>query len=406
MSDPLATVNGHTVTHARVYVPNLGAWHAELELEQAPELSGRVTLKVAGLVLSGTVDASASGAFGEKRTCRVVAGAGGWATELAPKNYHNDARVKALHIAQDAAREAGEQLGNFVPTAERVGVDYVRQRGPASTVLEAAAGGATWWVDYAGVTQVGPRPSVPLDPATYSVLAYDGMSRQATLAVDDASKIPIGGVLTDRLDAPRVVRSLELVATPSEVRLLAWCGGDDTTRGQLAELLTSIVEHVVRSRLFGKYRYRVVRRSVDRVELQAVSTRPGLPDLLPVSMVPGVAGAHAELAAGAHVFVEFVEGDRAQPIVTGFAGKDGTGHVPDSLTLCGSGQRAARQGDLVQSGGVGCSVILTGAPLSPAGGLLPGVPYLCSFTTNPLDVGPLAKPLFGAISTGSPKVKA
>jgi hypothetical protein len=76
-----------------------------------------------------------------------------------------------------------------------------------------------------------------------------------------------------------------------------------------------------------------------------------------------------------------------------------------SLAFCGSEQRAARQGDLVQSGGVGCCVVLTPLVPGPPGPLTPATPYLISFSSSPSDVGPLAKPLFGAISNGSPKVK-
>jgi len=71
--------------------------------------------------------------------------------------------------------------------------------------------------------------------------------------------------------------------------------------------------------------------SADRVELQAVSTAAGNPDVLPVSMKPGVAGAHAKLTGGGVVLVEFIEGDRTLPIVSAFAGRDEEGSVPEEL---------------------------------------------------------------------------
>ena len=73
--------------------------------------------------------------------------------------------------------------------------------------------------------------------------------------------------------------------------------------------------------------------SGDRVELQAMRRGGDLPDVLPVSMVPGLAGAHAELAPGAEVLVQFIDGDRRYPIVTHFAGKDGNGWAPANLTI-------------------------------------------------------------------------
>jgi len=74
------------------------------------------------------------------------------------------------------------------------------------------------------------------------------------------------------------------------------------------------------------------------VKLQAINRSAGLPDILPASMFPGVAGVHAALTPGATVAVEFLDGDPARPVVTGFVGKDGTGFVPVSLTLDASSE--------------------------------------------------------------------
>jgi hypothetical protein len=411
MSELFASVDGHRLTSVRVLAGNIGPWSAECEFEEAPAISGRVTLTIGTLELSGTVLATQDGTFGLQRKCRIVAGASGWGHPLAPKGYHNDAGVKAKLVVEDAAREAGETLGTFVPVAERIGVDYARQRGPASMALEDVIGdGVAWWVDYAGVTHVGPRPAVPIDKAMYQVLAFDPATRVVTLAVDDPGAVMVGSLLSERLDSPQVVRELELVVDGDSMRVTAWCGGSATDPGRLSMLLRDIARKAVDGQLFGKYRYRVVRMAADaRVELQAVRKLAGLPDLLPVALWPGLPGLEAELAPGSLVLVEFVEGDRAQPIITHFAGKhDGGPGVPVSLTLCGSTQRVARQGDLVQSGGVGTTIIIgllgTGAPPNQA--VVAGVPYPVSFSLDPLAVGPLAAPLYGAISTGSPKVKA
>jgi hypothetical protein len=408
MTDAFATLNGQGLQAVQLHVAARGPWYADCELQQDPPLSGKVTLKLGTLSCVGTIMPEASGTFGLQRMCRVVAGGGGWGKELGAKNYHNDAGVKASAVAQDAARETGEQLGGFLPAAERVGNDYVREKGAASRVLEEAAGkGVGWWVDFAGLTQVGSRGSLSPAKGSYQVLAYDPLQRLVTLAVDDAAAIDIGSVLTDeRLQGPQTVHEYEVrIDKGGPLRVLAWTGGDGS-EGRLASLLRSIVERATDGKLFGKYRYRVVRMVADRVELQAVRRGAGLPDVLPVSMWPGVAGAHAELAPGAEVLVEFVEGDRTQPIITHFAGKGGPGFVPVSLALCGGKQAVARQGDLVQSGGVGAAIILTpvSGPSPPA--ILPGVPYLVSFSVDPAAVGPLAAPLYGAISTGSPKVRA
>jgi hypothetical protein len=406
MTELFAQVNGHALQAVTLTVGNIGPWVAEVDFVESPELSGAVTLKLGALELRGTIVAAHDGTFGLQRRSRIVAGAGKWGSELPAKNYHNDAGVKALTVAQDAARELGETLGAFVPAAERIGNDYARELGSGSRVLEDVLGGVAWWVDYSGVTQAGSRPAAAVDKSVYEVLAFDPRTKVATLAVDDPGAVGIGSIISERLDALQTVRELELRVTADEIRMRVWCGGGETEHGRLAGLLKSIVARATDGLLLAKYRYRVVRMNGDRVELQAVSKEAGLPDVMPVSMWPGVAGAHAELAPGAVVLVEFIEGDRALPIVTHFAGQDGTGFVPVSLALCGGTQAVARQGDLVQSGGPGTTVVLTGPAVAPDGGLLVGTPYAITFSANPADIGPLQKPLYGAISTGSPKVKA
>lgn len=414
-TDEYITCNGQRLTALRVDVANVGPWVADLDFEADPDVSGAVEIRVGSLVLIGTVVSALSGTHLEQRKCRVVAGAGGWARELARKDYHNNAKIKARLVAEDAAREVGETLGDFTPAAERIGVHYVRSSGPASRVLEHVIGdGVPWWVDYAGRTCVGPRASQPLtvgggvggDAAAYDVLDYDPRARKLTFAITDPGVVQIGSVVAQSpLTSPQTIREFELHADHDSTRIVAWCGGAETERGRLAGLMRAIARRATDERLLGKYRYRVVTQRGDgRVELQAVRKDAGLPDLKPVHVWPGVAGAAAELATGAEVLVEFIEGDPQQPIVTHFAGVGAPGFVPVSLAFCGSTQAAARQGDLVQSGGVGTQITLIpvpGAPATPS--VLPSTPYLVAFgTPTPTDPQP---PLYGAISTGSPKVR-
>lgn len=412
MTDAFVTCNGQRLTALTVSVANVGPWIAELDFELAPDVSGRVEIKVGEtLTLVGTVVPTQDGTYIQQRRCRVVAGAGGWGRTLPRKNYANDAGVKAKLVAEDAAREVGETLGSFAPEVERIGANYVRSVGSASRVLEHAIGDVAWWVDYAGRTNVGPRPPVPLAiDDSYDVLMHDPRNRTLTFALNDPSIVQIGSVISKQpLEQPLTVREFDLCVDASSTRIVAWCGGGERERGRLAGLMHAIVARSSDASLFGKYRYRVVTQSdVDgRVNLQAVRKAAGLPDVQPLSMWPGVAGAHAVLEQGAEVLVEFIEGDPTQPIITHFSGQGGAGFVPVSLAFCGSVQAAARQGDLVQSGGVGTQAIFTSGPSVPPGPvpMLEGVPYLVTFSSNPATVGALASPLYGAISTGSPKVR-
>lgn len=415
MTDNYVTCNGQRVSAVTINVANVGPWIAELDFEESPDVSGRVTIQIGdGLTLIGTVVAAQDGTHLEQRRCRIVGGAGGWGRLVGRKNYHNDVAggVKARLVAEDAAREVGETLGDFAPESERVGgKDYVRSVGPASRVLEHVIGNVAWWVDYAGRTCAGVRPSVPVTLAEgYDVLQFDPRNRTLTFSVDRPELVAIGLVLTQPpLEAPQIIREFDLHIEHDSTRVIAWCGGSDRERGRLAGLMRAIVHRATDGALLGKYRYRVVAMRDDgRVDLQAVRKDAGLPDVQPISMWPGVAGAHAELAQGAHVLVEFIEGDPTLPIITHFAGVDGAGFVPTSLAFCGSVQAAARQGDLVQSGGVGATCVFMAVPPPPIPTptpLMTGTPYLISFSSDPADLPLLAKPLYGAISTGSPKVR-
>lgn len=337
MTQAFARVDEHPVQSVTVHVPAIGPWWAEVVFEGAPLVTGRVSIWLGGLELVGTIDPNHDGVTGLQRRCRIVAGGGGWASLLPARAYHNDAQVRARTIAEDAAREAGEVLGDFAPAAERIGVDYVRQAGPASRALEDVLGGAAWWVGYDGRTHVGARAAG--DAEGYEVLEVEPAHRVVTLSCDELDGILVGRTIdAPQLEAPLTIRELTITVTEEGVRVRAWCGGGEAAQSRLVDALRAIVARAMDGRLWGLYRYRAVRMSSDRVELQAVRRQaglpdPGLPDVLPVSMWPGVAGAHAELTPGAEVLVQFIGGERTQPIVTHFAGKDGTGWTPATLTI-------------------------------------------------------------------------
>lgn len=352
MTLPYATLDGHPTTFVEVHVAAVGPWWADVDCSEAPELSGPVILRVGDLELWGTVDAGAAGSFGIQRRVRLVAGGGGWSTLLPAKAYHNDGGVSALLVAQDAAREAGEVLGAVTPAVARLGVDYVRQSGPAARVLEEAIGGVEWWVGYDGITAVGSRGTVDASPGAYELLDYEPRHRVALLAVDDLRKVVIGTRLSERFDEACTARELVITVLADSSRVRVWTGDSRTTR--MAGLFRAIIERATDAKLHGMWKYRVVRmsgaESDTRAELQAMSRAEGLPDVLPISFMMGIPGVHANLTPGTEVVVQFLEGKRTQPMITHFAGKDGPGFVPVAMTIgsVGDGNAAARAGDAVR----------------------------------------------------------
>jgi hypothetical protein len=345
-------VNGHRLRALKLQVSTVGPWVAEVDLTEPAAISGKVTLAVGETELVGTVVTQQSGEFALQTTARIVGGAGGWGKLLSARGYHNDAGVKARLIAEDAARECGESIQSFAPGADRVGLDYARANEAASTVLEYAAGGAPWWVDYNGLTYVGARPSSSLDASSYVLQSYNARERVGQLAIDDLASLHIGSIVSDeRLDGPQVVRDFEVSTRDnSPLRASVWFGGLPSEPGRLAGLMRAIIRRTTAGELPGCYRYRVVTMNGDgRVDLQAVRKQAGVPDLRSCAQWPGVPGTTPTLALGSEVIVQFIDSDPSQPMITAYAGPGGAGFVPTQLVLGGAtGEPAARQGDAVE----------------------------------------------------------
>ena len=322
----VASIDGEFCERVRVCVPQHGAWYVDVVMLADPALSGSVTLTIGTRDHVGTV--YEFGTRGEQTFARIVAGAGAWGTLLPAKDYHNDAGVKRKLLAEDAARGAGETL-ETITDATTIGTHYVRRTGPASRTLEAAFG--AWHVGFDGVTRIGERPTS--NPAAGSYIVEDAEPENATLTMEDVASVTIGSVLSEGLDTPITVRDMEIEITSDIAVVRVWGGGSASSMDRLGDAMRTLIGRTTEAKIWGKRTYRVSEMDGDRVKLQAINRSAELPDILPVSMFPGVAGVHAALTPGATVAVEFLDGDPARPVVTGFVGKDGTGFVPVSLTL-------------------------------------------------------------------------
>lgn len=429
MSDlGLVDSNGtsHRIIKATAYQPESGVWFIDADMDEAEPVSGGVNVTIGGVQFTGTVDERFAGVYAGQRRLRIVGGANGWSTDLKPKGYHNDAGVKGKLVAEDAARECGEILADY-SGLERFHNDYARPAGAASLAIMGCAIESSWWVARDGRTHVGTRTSSAAK--SIQVLNFDPVAKIATIACEDLTGIDVGYLLNDeRLEGEQRIRELEIIADASTLRLKAWIGGQDGQGARLPRLFSSIVGHIQGQKIWGKHRYRVVSMAADgRVNAQAVRKADAIPDMILVSQWPGVAGVHAELTPGAEILVEFIGGERDEPIVTHFTPKSGGGFVPVSIVIGDKDKAAglARMADLVTSGGPGTVVTFSLGPMagaytapalalaSPSGTLpvvVAGVPYLVSFSdvvsivddpSPPTIVPPKADPLLGYILSAS-----
>jgi len=351
------------------------------------EVDGACLLELGAVKLAGVTTSARNGTFGLRRMLLIIGGTGNFGSVLPSKHYHNDLGVKAQNVAADVLTALGATVGE--PVTHKLAVDYVRQAGPASRTLDDVAPG--WWVGLDGKVNLAPRVAAGALAATATVLDVDPRNKYVSLNIDELADAPIGATITAGVDTPMVIRQITIDIDSSGMKARAWCGG--LGGSQLGGLLDGIAQRAARARLHGLYKYRVVQMQGERVALQAVSQAAGLPDILPISLWPGSPSTHAQLALGAYVGVQFFEGDRAQPIVTAFAGRDSPGHVATLLELGGpNGAACARQGDTVE-------VLLP--PLVLSGTMIiGGVPT--PFTAVAQGLLPKAQ---GVIMSGSGKVK-
>lgn len=332
----VVTANGFLLVSAELHVPHRGAWWARIEFVDEPEIEGSVEIVIDELRLTGTIVPERNGTHGAHRRALVFAGVAGWGTEVPPQHYRSDTGVRAILVAEDAARAAGETLDTFEPEEDRVGPHYVRQSGLARRVLEDVIGDVLWWVDYDGVTHVSEEhPEVEASTDNYRVLDYDPLERVITLEIQDPRGVVVGSLLDEDLDEPQVVRELDLKASTQGLRMQVWTG--EGKYGLADSRAYAVHRRYSDGHLWGSWRYRVSRMNGDKIDARPILSAHGLPELVAVELSPGVPGCDVDVPDGLEILVEFVEGNRALPRIVAFAGHDQAAWTPTRLTLDADG---------------------------------------------------------------------
>lgn len=320
-------LNQLQVVSAQIHIPAIGVWVADLDVDLDPTgivPSGPAIFTVGTSLLSGTIDDRRSGKFGAKAHVRLVGGAGGWDKPVSALHLQNDFGVITTAVYSATAAEVLERVVDVVPGT--LGTDFVRCAGQASRVFA----GVEWWVDFTGVTFVGPRPVIPPSP-DIDILSWDPATRCAQLA-SDGLVVP-GTTLVDLRFGTATVRDVCQTFNESGARVVAWCAPSSTPGlstlaapetpepgSRLGRALAALAKESAGVAYLKRYRYRVVLQGADkRLTLQLVRRKSGAPDFLrSVEIAMGIPGASALVTPASQVFVVFIEGDPSQPIVTGF----------------------------------------------------------------------------------------
>lgn len=374
-----ATLNGQRVTHATAQIPAWGCWYADASVDGDVTLTGAATLVIADLTLKGTI---ISGGPDKGRShFRIVAGAGGWGKTLTKRSYSSDLGVRKSTVLTDAAQEAKETLGT-VSMTDLLGPHWVREADAASRVLELVSPGA-WYVDEAGVTQIGARPSKKLVGAV-TQQSVDLARGTVEIAADSIAQL-LPGVVVNGIEALDVRHEID---AKKGLRTTLWGKGGvrrlDSLRAVIEQMLPGL-------KYMGLTEYRVVTLEGARVNLQPVRVSTGMPDLRRVKVRPGLPGAKATLKLGSVVLVGFVDSSPSRPVILAFEDSEGDGWKPpkveldaNEVVLAAGSAYAARVGD---------AVTITSAQILAAGMVAGG---------NPVTI---STPLAGSITGGSSKVK-
>ncbi len=197
-----ASINGQQVTTAKVTIPEYGTWAADVTLAESGPVPALTSLTIGNLTMSAAVVRSAS--FSGSKSARIVGGGGGWRKTLTSRSYASGGGIRLSTLLQDAAKELGETV---VTAADRtVGTVYCRSEQPGGRFLRNLIG-ATWWVDSAGVTQTGSRPSGDIT-SDFDVMGWSGAKGAFEIATENYSDWMPGRTFSAPTVSPRQVISM------------------------------------------------------------------------------------------------------------------------------------------------------------------------------------------------------
>lgn len=379
----MISLGGKLCGSARLHVPLYGVSTAEVELLERATVSGRQTLVVGDLSLVGTI--VDGGVVAGQGRYHWRSGAGRWAEIVPGKGYGNAQGVQRSVVIRELAEAVGETVAFGVPEA-RLGLapeaSYVRLGGPAWLALKALS--VPWYVDAAGVTQIGERPSAAAPESQAMLVAW---SREDGRRVYIPNAEGVAGWLPGNTIGGEQIVSLDVDAQPGKpLRMTVYSRAPGDISHDWRTQFDQIVEQdTAHHRFFGVYRYTVASRQGDLYGLVPVRADLGLPviggaaqdNAVGVGEFPGAAGHSADLPVGMVVGVGFMDGDPGEPFIVAFERLGARGrsiesgggpinsrfNARDRLDLCGALQLVARETDPVGSGSISfrASLLVPGA---------------------------------------------
>lgn len=393
----MSTLNGTQINSWRLKRPASGCMRADVVMAEGEELARgtAVTIASGSLELHGKI--LRSGLDAVDRPHHVVIVGLGWLSNVAaPLSFQSDGGVM-LHTVLDSVN--GRAQETLEKPANRTIGDYFecvasRQHEPVSWAdvlndLVRIGACGQWRVDADGVTRFGDVPSSEVNTRATLMTANRGLGI-ATYGIDDPEQFKPGNILDgatiDRVDLRESDGKLEI----------------DVYTSESAPSIREMVRRMVAAEIGDRTRTYLVSscKTDGRCDLAPPPDATHLPEI--GNCEQWISGGVTFMAVpGDEATVEFRDWKKTRPVITGFKRASGSG-----LTAF---PPAARQGDLVQFGGLTATINLadaTGQPVfmvNSSAAPVPG-PYLVAYGSLPGPLPPtpvMAQPGYGTISSGS-----
>jgi hypothetical protein len=331
MTAAFATLDGQRFTRASVVIPAVGPWSADVELPGEVAVSSRPVLTFGGLSLTGAVYRTTPFAGG--RTVRIVGGAGGWRATVAAQSYSLPGAVTLSLVLGDLAAACGETAK--LAADSTIGSYFLRESAPAARILTQLVGRQGWWIDPAGVTQVGAvRDASPI-ATPFTLAAFDGGLGSATVATETPADWMPGRTWTaSTMATPQTIASVVHTIVDDKLRTdVLMVAPSDRLLGPL----DSLTRELDAGRTFGGCWEYVVQATDGTTAdcLPAATSILAAPFPLPTHLTgiplrPGIPGATVKPAIGSTVLIAFANGDPTKPRIVGY---DGSGAQAVTLDL-------------------------------------------------------------------------
>lgn len=301
------SLNGERVVSAQLTIGRYGPAVADMMLATASPIPADATLTIGALSLKGKAFRMAS--FAGSRSVRFVGGAAGWRKTIKARGYSHAAGVKLSTVLGDAARDAGETL---TLDADRVvGTAWIRDEDVAEKTLHLLVP-RRWWVNPAGVTVVGPRPS-SLITSSFTVINWSGGRGRFEIATDIYQDwLPGRRFAAPTVTGEQTISMVQLTADNDGKLRLVVMSGSDASEDRLLDSLRDLVRAEVPSLTYsGVWEYTI--DSATTTTIDGTPTSSKMPAITNCPMTPGLLGEGVTPTPGSKCRVQFVNADPSRP---------------------------------------------------------------------------------------------